>query len=97
REEEGKRREALALLRNVLGEEHPQTAISYTGLALCLHAQGKYADALPLFQKSLAICQKVLGEQHPNTATSYTNLASCLDEQGKHAEALPLHRKALAL
>ena len=57
-------------------------------MALCLHSQGKYAEALSLFRKALALRQKVLGEQHPHTAASYNNLASCLNSQGKHAEAI---------
>src|SRR5262249_30978588 len=97
REAEAKLREALAICQKLLGEQHPLTARIYDNLALCLDAQGKSAEALPLCQKALAISQKVLGEQHPDTATCYNNVASCLDHQGKSAEALPLHQKALAI
>jgi tetratricopeptide (TPR) repeat protein len=66
-------------------------------VAACLHAQGKAAEALPLYRKALLIREKVLGLDHPDTAQSYNNVASCLQAQGKAAEALPLFRKALLI
>jgi tetratricopeptide (TPR) repeat protein len=90
-------REALAIRCKVLGEEHPETAQSYSYVAMCLDAQGQHADALPLFRQALAIYRKVLGEEHPDTAQSYNNLAYCLHHQGKPAEAVPLYRQALAI
>ncbi|MCE9531628.1 MAG: tetratricopeptide repeat protein [Planctomycetes bacterium] len=83
--------------RDVLGEEHPDTAISYNNVASNLDDQGKAAEAEPLYRKALAINRKVLGEEHPDTATSYNNVAMNLNAQGKAAEAEPLNRKALAI
>src|SRR5262249_39538081 len=57
----------LALSRDVLGEQHPDTAARYSNLALSLHDQGKHAEAEPLFRRALAIYQQALGEQHPHT------------------------------
>jgi CHAT domain-containing protein/tetratricopeptide (TPR) repeat protein len=90
-------RKALAIKRNVLGEDHPDTATGYNNLALNQKAQGKYAEAEPLYRKALAIRRNVLGEDHPETATSYNNLAGNLNARGKYAEAEPLFRKALAI
>jgi CHAT domain-containing protein/tetratricopeptide (TPR) repeat protein len=87
--------ERLKWCRQVLGEEHPHTALSYNNLAANLWSQGKYTEAGPLYQKALDINRKALGEEHPETATSYDNLASNLDDQGKHAEAGLLLQKAL--
>ena len=64
-------------------------------MAANLYAQGKYAEAGPLFQKALDIRRKVLGEDHPDTAWSYNNVAYNLNAQGKYAEAGPLFQKAL--
>ena len=61
-----------------------------------LNAQGKYAEAEPLFRQALAIRRKLLGEDHPDTAQSYNNVAGNLNAQGKYAEAEPLFRQALA-
>jgi CHAT domain-containing protein len=86
---------ALDIRRQVLGEDHPDTARSYNNLAMNLHAQGKYAEAGPLLQKALDIWRQALGEDHPSTATGYNNVAMILNAQGKYAEAGPLYQKAL--
>jgi tetratricopeptide (TPR) repeat protein len=90
-------RAALALSRRTLGEEHPETATSYTNVASCLQDLGKAQEALPLYRKALEIDRKALGEGHPHTATSYDNVAACLQDLGKFSEALPLYRKALEI
>jgi tetratricopeptide (TPR) repeat protein len=62
-------RQALALRRTLLGEEHPQTAHSLDSLAVNLHYQGKYSQAELLYRKALALRQKLLSEGHPDTAS----------------------------
>lgn len=44
-------------------------------------AQGNYAKAEPLFQRSLAIREKALGPDHPDLATPLNNLAELLHRQ----------------
>ncbi len=88
---------ALAIYRQVLGEEHPDTAQVYHNLAFTLYSQRKYAEAQPLCEKALAIRRKILGDEHPDTAGSYNQLAANLNSQGKYAEAQPLYEKALAI
>ncbi len=60
-------------------------------------AQGKYAQAQPLFQKALGIRRRLLTDDHPDTATSYNNLAENLAYQGNYAQAQPLLEKALEI
>jgi tetratricopeptide (TPR) repeat protein len=88
-------KQILALRRKVLGEEHPDTATSYSKVAANLYAQGKYAEAAQGSRKALDIRRKVLGEEHPSTATCYNNLALSLKAQGKYAEAAEFYLKAL--
>jgi CHAT domain-containing protein/tetratricopeptide (TPR) repeat protein len=97
REAEKTLREALAIRREVLGEQAHDTAVSYNNLAYSLYLQRKPGEALVLYRRALAICRKVLGEQHSETAHGYNGAAACLDRQGKHGEALPLHQRALAV
>ncbi len=97
REAEKKLRQALALCRKALGEEHAETAFACNSLAHCLQRQAGYAQALPLLEQARAICRKALGEEHPFTAAGHGNVASCLSDLGRHAEALPLYRRALAI
>ena len=65
-------------------------------VAVSLFAQGKYAQAQPLFEKALAIYLRLIAD-HQSTATCYNNLAANLDAQGKYAEAPPLLEKALEI
>ena len=90
-------RETLTIRRDILGEDHPDTANSYNNLALTLRDQGKYTEAEAMHRRALAIYLKALGEGHRDTATSYINLALTLRDQGKYAEAEAMHRRALAI
>jgi tetratricopeptide (TPR) repeat protein len=88
---------ALAIREQVLGPEHPDTALSLNNLAGLLRAQGDYAAARPLSERALAIWEQVLGPDHPHTATSLNNLAGLLRAQGDYAAARPLSERALAI
>jgi tetratricopeptide (TPR) repeat protein len=90
-------RQALAIRKQLLGENHADTAESYNNIALNLDKQGRYEEAESLHQKALAILKQTLGENHPHTATSYNNIASNLDDQGRYEEAEALYRQALAI
>ncbi len=89
--------EALDIRRQVLGEQHADTATACNDLAECLGAQGKYTAAEPLHRQALSIRRQILGEEHPNTAAAYNNLAINLYFQGQTAAAEPFFRQALAL
>ncbi len=80
----------------MLGEDHPDTANSYNNLAYNLEAQGKYADAEPLYQRTLVIVEKTLGPEHPYVARSLNNLAGLYKAQGRYSEAEPLYQRSLA-
>jgi tetratricopeptide (TPR) repeat protein len=65
---------ALALRERVLGDEHPDTAMSLNNLALLFEAQGCYERILPLYERAFRIYQDRLGPQHPNTLIVERNL-----------------------
>ena len=50
--------------------------------ALTAQAQGKLAEAEPLFQRALALGEKTLGPDHPTVATRLNNLAQLLQVRG---------------
>ena len=87
----------LAIVEEVRGLDHPDTATSLNNLAELYRNQGRYAEAEPLYKRSLAISEKVLGPEHPNTATSLNNLAVLYRAQGRYGEAEPLYRRSLAI
>src|SRR5262249_25411499 len=79
------------------GPSHPDVAQSLNNLAMPYDAQGRYAEAEPLFQQDLAISEKALGPEHPDVATSLNNLAALYQAQGRYGMAEPLFQRALAL
>ncbi|MFB2882394.1 tetratricopeptide repeat protein [Floridanema aerugineum] len=62
-----------------------------------LYQQGKYAEAIPLAQRSLAIREKALGSEHPDVALSLNNLAALYEQMGNYAQAEPLYQRSLAI
>ena len=73
-------RNAFEIYKQVLGDTHPSTATSYNNVASNLNAQGRYAEAEPLYHKGgLRYIKQALGDTHPNTAASYNNVAANLD------------------
>ncbi len=87
----------LVIRRRLLGDDHPDTANSYSNAAVNLGTQGKYALAQPLLEKALDIHRRLLTDDHPDTARTYNMLASNLKAQGKYAAAQPLDEKALEI
>ncbi len=89
-------RQALEIVKKVLGEAHPYYAISLTNLAELYQAQGDYARAEPVYRQALEVGKKVLGESHPEYASILENLARLYQSKGEYAKAEPLFRQALA-
>ena len=60
---------------------------SLNNLAGLYQAQGKDAEAEPLYKRALAIREKALGKDHPDVATVLENLAVLYEKIGKEDEA----------
>ena len=88
---------ALAISEKALGRNHPDVAIRLNNLALGYHAQGKYAEAEPLYKRSLAIWEKALGPEHPRVAESLENYATLLRKTGRSTEATKMEARAKAI
>ena len=76
--------------------EHPDVATALNNLALLYEAQGRRADAEPLYKRALAIEEKTLGLDHSYGAVSLNNLAVLYQARGRYADAEPLYKRALA-
>ncbi len=87
--------EALRLSEREYGPDHPATATMLTTLAKIYHAQDKYAEAEPLFERALAI-REVSGS-YPGLARTLNNMAQLYFKQGRYAEAEPLIKRSLAI
>ena len=77
----------------VLGHEHLDTATTQNNLGIVLTKQGKYPEALEMYDRCLKTREKVLGRNHPDVAATQDRIV--LATQGKHLEALPAALKML--
>ncbi|OFW11587.1 MAG: hypothetical protein A3H27_13200 [Acidobacteria bacterium RIFCSPLOWO2_02_FULL_59_13] len=84
----------MAIWEKALGPEHPNVGQSLNNLAGLYAAQGKYADAEPLYKRALAILEKTLGPEHPNVAQSLENYAGLLRKMGRDDEAARMEARA---
>ncbi|MEV6842192.1 tetratricopeptide repeat protein, partial [Actinoplanes sp. NPDC051411] len=69
-----------------LGEDHPDTLISRSNLALIYQVAGRTAEAVAEFEAVLADQQRVLGEDHPDTLISRSNLTGAYQDAGHTAD-----------
>jgi len=65
--------------------------------ALKLYLQGKYAEAIPIGQRSLELAEKTFGPNHANVAQALHTLARLYWSQRKNVEAEPLSKRSLAI
>ncbi len=77
--------------------EDPRLAINLNNLAVLYRAQGKYAEAEQLHQRSLAIYEKARGPDHPDVATVLENYADLLSKTGRADEAAKMEARAQAI
>ena len=63
-------------------------------VAAGVSAQGKYAEAEPLYEASLAIMEKALGPEHPHLATSLEKYAALLRKNERSGEATFMELRA---
>ncbi len=77
-----------------LGPDHSDVATSLNNLAVLYDAQGRYAEAEPLYKRALAILEKALGPEHPYVAQGLENYAVLLRGTGRSAEADRLDARA---
>jgi tetratricopeptide (TPR) repeat protein len=89
--------EALKIVKEVLGEKHPEYAISLNSLAGLYWKTGQYNKAVLLLSEALKIRKEVLGEKHPDYATSLNNLASLYYSMGQYDKAEPLYKESLKI
>ncbi|CAL1137060.1 unnamed protein product [Cladocopium goreaui] len=77
----------LEARKAALGTEHPETLIASNELAALIVAQGRFADAEPLYRSTLLCLQARLGPEDPDTLRTACNLAALLAALGHTTEA----------
>jgi len=94
--EQGRYREAIPNKRRVT---HAKTVVAaeLTGLATFYQAQGRFAEAEPLFRRSLAVWDEVRGPAHAAAASSLVDYAAFLRAVRPRAEAAEMAARAAAV
>ena len=67
---------------------------SLNNLAALYQAQGRYAEAEPLYKRALAIDEKALGPDHPDVATSAQQPGRLYFAQSDWARAADFWRRS---
>jgi hypothetical protein len=75
--------EALAGRRRVLGDDHPDTLLSMSNLAVVLAVMGDLTAARELQEETVSAYRRVLGDHHPDTLRSMSNLAAIRRQLGE--------------
>ena len=68
---------ACGLTEKTIGKEHPDYAIRLNNLASVYESQGKFDEALKLYEQALNIFEKTLPENHPHTIQLRESVARC--------------------
>jgi tetratricopeptide (TPR) repeat protein len=90
-------KQGLSAIKERLGEEHPDVALSLSNLASIYDDQGRYAEAEALYHQALELYKRLRVEEHPDVAETLDNLALVYKSQGRYAEAEPLYQQALSM
>ncbi len=90
-------RSALAIRRNLFGEESSEAAKSLNDLGLALMDNNKFQEAEEVHMHALAIRRRHYGSENADTATSLNDLSSVYRQETKLAQAEPMARQALAI
>ena len=90
-------KQSEAALKEAEAFDDVRLATSLNNLALLYKAQGRYAEAEPLYQRALAIREKALGPEPPDVATSLENYADLLRKTGRVSEATKMETRAKAI
>jgi hypothetical protein len=88
---------SVALFKQHLGTDHPDTLASMNDLGRAYEAAGNLDLALPLFEETLGLRKAKLGPDHADTLDSMTDLAWAFQSAGKLYLALPLFEETLKL
>ena len=87
-------RELVAEGLRVFGDNHANTAVSYTSLGTSLLRQGKYGAAETELRRALAVYEQRSGPDSTNAASALNNLALALERSGDFAGAELLLRRS---
>jgi len=90
-------REALRVVTEDRGEDHPRVATVLHALARALQHRGQSQQSLAMARRAELIAMQHYGPNHPQVATHLTSIGSAHGALGEHAAALEAFERALTL
>jgi tetratricopeptide (TPR) repeat protein len=87
--------EALAIQKQILGDENEATLASVHSLSRILFEQGKIEESEELQIPAIEICKRIFGNEHNYVLKSQGHLAAIRGVQGRYEEALELQESIL--
>lgn len=85
--------QVLATIKDIHGDEHPDTAGALNNLAVVKKNLGKFDEATEYYEQALSIQDKRLGKTHPVTLTTRENLGLLYEEIGKYKLAENIYQE----
>jgi tetratricopeptide (TPR) repeat protein len=89
--------QALAMMRQPLGADHPHVLTVEHNLATSLGVCGRWTEAEVILRRGLETRQRVLGPDNLQVARSWEALSGVLAQQGRSAEALAGYAEAIRI
>lgn len=90
-------REALILVRRIVGEKHPLSVSVLRAHAACVLATDNFPAAEALLRQAATSCRQVWGDEHNDTMMSFLLLGQVLAAQAKLLEAEAILRATLRM
>ena len=87
--------EAVGMLTDALGPDHPDTLATRGNLAIAYRESGNLQKAIDMFEDVLADCTRILGPNHPHTLATRNNLALAHQDAGHLSTAIDMHQALL--
>ncbi|KAL7764623.1 hypothetical protein ACKLNR_005768 [Fusarium oxysporum f. sp. zingiberi] len=85
-------REGLTIREKLLGEEHIETIVTASDLAVSLSKLGRFEESERLQRGVIETLKRLYGDEHEKTLDAIANLSVTLSKQEKTEEALALDR-----
>ncbi len=87
----------LEIFEDQLGRMHPEVAVGYETLAVCLRDLERYPESRVAFETAVEIELQTRGPDHPRLAATLTGLARLDAAEGNYDAALANTRRAIAI
>jgi eukaryotic-like serine/threonine-protein kinase len=96
-ESEQETRRALAIWKQLLGEDNPYLAISYNNLGETLQTEKKYEEAAAMIERAVALDEKGLGPEDQDVGSDLNNLGLVYMALKRYPDAEKTFERAVAI